>query len=121
MQLAGKVAIVTGAGAGMGLATSTLFARESAKVVIADVDQDSGEIAAETLRKEGCDAVFIKTNVSVVEDLHVLVEGAMNKFGKVDILFSNAGMPSPVGIEEITEADWYQTIDVNLKMQRPTR
>jgi NAD(P)-dependent dehydrogenase (short-subunit alcohol dehydrogenase family) len=88
-QLAGKVAVVTGAASGIGRASAELFVAEGAKVVVADWDAEKGE---EVARGLGDDAVFIKSDVSSREDSQAMVDLAVSKFGKLDVMFNNAGI-----------------------------
>ena len=94
MRLKNKVAIVTGGGSGMGRAASILFAQEGAKVVICGRREHEGSIAVEEILKEGGEAIFVKTDVSIESDVKRLIEKSILKFGKIDILFNNAGINS---------------------------
>ena len=115
MRLENKVAIITGAGSGMGRASAILFAQEGCKVVIAEYNEASGKETEEIIRQAGGEASFIHTDVSKVEDLKAMVEFAVEKYGKLDILFNNAGIAGAAGIENITEEDWEKCMAVNLK------
>lgn len=114
MRLRDRVAIVTGAGSGIGRASARLFAREGANVVVADVDETAGR---ETVDLIGGDAVFVRVDVSRWDDTERMVRIAVERFGRLDILFSNAGidLPQAASAVDTSEEDWDRTIDINLK------
>lgn len=119
MRLQGKVAIITGAGGGQGLAAARIFAREGAKVVVAEWDQELGEAAATELRRAGHDALFVKTDVSREEDVASMVEQTVARHGRIDVLFNNAGVGYGAGFKlgsilETPLADWNRNLAVNL-------
>jgi len=115
MRLEDKVAIITGAGSGIGAATARLFAKEGAKIVVADWSEKGGQKIIEEIKTIGGEAVFVKTDVSRAADIDAMVTKCVEAFGKLDILFNNAGV-APMGkIEEFSEADWQKVIDVDLK------
>ena len=91
MRLEGKVALVTGGGAGIGRACVELFAREGAKVVVAERDAETGEAAALAVRERGGDVVFVQTDVSRPEEMERAVARAVSEFGGLDVLYNNAG------------------------------
>src|SRR5258706_10364791 len=106
-QLQGKVAIITGAASGMGRATSLLFSRAGAHVVLADLNVPGGEEAAQLASECGPGAIFQRTDVSAEADVAALVERAVSAFGRLDIMFNNAGIGGAVGpLEEIAVEDW---------------
>lgn len=111
-RLRGKVAIVTGAGSGIGRASAILFAKEGAKVVVADYDEKGGK---ETSRLIGRAALFVKADVSKDLDARNLVAAAVKRFGKLDVLYNNAGIVRWGNAVECSEADWDSVIDINLK------
>ncbi|GAC1357084.1 MAG: 3-oxoacyl-ACP reductase [Ktedonobacteraceae bacterium] len=117
MRLANKVAIITGSGSGMGQAAALLFAQEGASVVVTDVVADSGEETVRRIKGAGGSATFVKADVSQEDEVRALVEAAIATFGKVDILYNNAGiMPSTDGsVTDIGEEIWDKILDVNLK------
>lgn len=118
MRLTDKVAIVTGASSGIGHAIALTFAKEGADVVIADVDFQSAQNVADELELLGRHAEAVKVDVSNSQEVNQLVKKTLDTFKKIDILVNNAGiftkMTPP---EEISEADWDRTINVNLKGQ----
>jgi NAD(P)-dependent dehydrogenase (short-subunit alcohol dehydrogenase family) len=95
LELRGKVALVTGAGKGMGLAAAKAFAAEAAKIVVAEVDQSLAGTVARTLRSQGGEALAIRCDVSVEADVKAMVEQTVATFGSLDAAFNNAGVQSP--------------------------
>lgn len=119
MRLEGKVAIITGAGSGQGRAAARAFAREGAKVVVAEWKQEAGEDTAAELQRAGHDALFVKTDVSREEDVASMVERAVARYGRVDVLFNNAGAGYGAGFKlgsilETPLEDWNRNLAVNL-------
>jgi NAD(P)-dependent dehydrogenase (short-subunit alcohol dehydrogenase family) len=117
MRLANKVAIITGSASGMGQAAAILFASEGASVVVTDVSVAAGEETASRIQAEGGSVFFVKANVAVAEEVESLVATTIEKLGRVDVLYNNAGiMPSNDGsVTDITEELWDNVLDVNLK------
>lgn len=117
MRVADKVAIITGAAGGMGQAAAELFAREGASVVVTDVNIAMGEETVKSIRDAGGNALFVKANVANEDEVKAMVEAAIDTFGRVDILYNNAGiMPTDDGsVVDVSEAVWDRVLDVNLK------
>ena len=92
MRLAGKVALVTGAGSGIGRATALLFAREGAKVLVVDVNTAAGKETVEQIAATGVQAAFAHADVSKAADCAAMVQAAETNFGKLNVLFNNAGI-----------------------------
>jgi NAD(P)-dependent dehydrogenase (short-subunit alcohol dehydrogenase family) len=115
MKLKDKVAIITGAGSGIGQATALLFAQEGAKVVVADIVDQAGQETIDQISDTGGEAIFVKTDVSKGADIEAMVQTAVGLFGGLDILFNNAGLTIPAMVTETDEETWDRTIDVNLK------
>ena len=117
MRLEGKVALITGAASGIGRETSLLFAKERAKIVVVDVNDAGGEETVELIRTAGGEAVFTHADVSSSEDCEGMVRTAESSFGKLDVLFNNAGiMHSSDGDAIDTEEEiWNLTLAINLK------
>ena len=114
-RLKQKVAIVTGAGSGIGCATAKLFAREGASVLIADIDP-LGKATEDTIREHGGkDALFVPTDVKLEEDVKRMIETAVDRYGRVDILVNGAGLATPGDALKLTEEDWDSCMAVNLK------
>ena len=116
MRLENKVAIVTGAGSGIGHATANLFAKEGAKVVVADIESSLGKETVEEISKNGGTAVQAVADVSKADEVRAMIKTCIANFGKLDILFNNAGIEGPRGLLwKMKEDDWNRVIDVNLK------
>ncbi len=107
MKLENKVAVVTGAASGLGLAIADLFVSEGAKVIYADLSE--GE-----LKLDSAKAMFVKCDVSKSSEVDMLVKSAVDKFGRLDIMINNAGIGSLGGITDVTDESWDKTIGVNL-------
>jgi len=116
-QLEGRVALVTGAAAGIGRATALLFAREGARVVGVDVDERGGRETAELVGAEGGRCAFVRADVSRDADCRAMVEEAERRFGRLDVLFNNAGIMDPADDDAVAtdEAVWDRTMSVNAK------
>lgn len=115
MRLQNKIAIITGAGSGIGQSIALAFVKEGAKVVIADWSEENGKQTAEQIRKEGGEAIFIKTDVSKAKDVDEMAKICLDKFGRIDILVNNAGIYRAYNLHEMSEENWNEVIDVNLK------
>src|SRR5438445_2794250 len=119
-RLAGKVAIVTGAGSsaeiiGNGKATAILFAREGAKVLCADVVEERARETAEAILKEGGTASAFRADVSKAADCQAMVQAAVERYGRLDILDNNVGISVRADVLEVSEEDWDRVMAVNVK------
>jgi NAD(P)-dependent dehydrogenase (short-subunit alcohol dehydrogenase family) len=114
-KLDGKVAIVTGAGSGMGQAEAVLFAQEGAKVVVDDIVYAGGRKTVKMIKDAGGEAVFIHADVSKAADVQKIVKLAVDTYGRLDILVNNAGVQSYKPFLELTEKDLDYCIDTNLR------
>ena len=115
MQLAGKVAIITGGASGIGRATALLFAREGAAVAVADVNQDAGQRVVEEITQAGGCGFFETTDVTRAADCRRLVERTIEELGRIDVLFNNAGIIRRATVLDISEEDWERVMAVNVK------
>ncbi len=115
MRLKDKVAIVTGAGRGIGLVTAQTFAREGAKVALCDLDLPEVQAAAEEIRKSGGQAMAFQANTARTASVQELLSKVVAEFGRVDILVNNAGIIRDKQLLKMEEADFDAVIEVNLK------
>ena len=117
MRLKEKVALITGASSGIGRETALLFAAEGASIVVADVNVDGGEETASMVKEAGGEALFVKADVSQADDCEQMVSAAEKEFGKLNVLFNNAGiMHGDDGdAMQTSEAIWDLTMAINLK------
>ena len=113
--LENKVAIITGAGSGIGKATAELFAKEGAKVVVSDINEKNGHTAVEEIQKNGGEAFFIHADTSSPQDNEALVQQTVQKYGTLDIAVNNAGIGGALGFTGEYPIDaWKRVIDINL-------
>jgi len=120
MLLEGRVAIITGGAKGMGRAMSVGFAREGAKVTVADIDEAAAQETVEKIRAIGGEGLFVKCDVTEVAQVKQMVEATVSAFGKIDILVNNAGAVvgahgQPTNLTVLTEEAWDRVLALNLK------
>ncbi|GAA4672621.1 SDR family NAD(P)-dependent oxidoreductase [Gordonia humi] len=125
MKLEGKVALITGAGSGLGRESSKLFSAEGAKVAVVDIDPERAAGTVEQVEKAGGEAIAITADVAQRDQITAAVDETVKKFGKLDIAWANAGVVSRGGVptvaggeqvlfEDLTVEDWHQVLGVNL-------
>ncbi|RYX84111.1 SDR family oxidoreductase [bacterium] len=116
MQLAGKVAFITGAGSGIGKATALLFAQEGAKVVVLATTREEIDQTVLQIQELGGEALAVDADISKPREVERAVKQAIENFGQLDIVFANAGINGVwAPIEELSADDWDKTINVNLR------
>lgn len=113
MRLEGKVAIITGAAGGMGAEEARLFAREGAKVVIADVLDDEGKQVEAEIAESGGEATYVHTNVTSEHSWERLIAETISQYGRLDILVNNAGVSSGSEVDRLDFGGWKRIMDVN--------
>src|SRR5205085_1079646 len=113
----GKVALITGAGSGMGRAAAELFAREGACVVVSDLVADAGNATVDAVRDAAGEATFVRADVSKWDDCVAMVRAAVDTYGGLHVLYNNAGIfpADDSGVLDTPEATWERVMDVNLK------
>src|SRR5262245_7352259 len=115
-RVEGKVALVTGGASGIGRATALTFAREGAKLVVADMNADGGQQTVHVITEKSGDATFVRTDVSQAVEVQALISKAVETYGRLDCAHNNAGVNSPVraSIADYPEEDWHRVIAINL-------
>jgi len=115
MELKGKVALVTGGAQGIGKAVALMLARHGADVIVADVNLEKATETAQEVEAAGCGAMAVNVDVTRLSDVEKMVESAIARFSKIDILINNAGIARDKLILRMGEEDWDAVLDVNLK------
>ena len=115
-RLQNRVALVTGGGSGIGRATALAFAREGARIVVADVDVEGGQETVRMIKEAGGGAVFVQADVSKADEVEAMVKRAVQAYGRLDCAFNNAGItgPSFLRTPDWSEEDWQRVIAINL-------
>jgi NAD(P)-dependent dehydrogenase (short-subunit alcohol dehydrogenase family) len=115
MRLEGKVALISGGARGIGAASARLFASEGASVVMGDVREELGKQVDAEINEAGGHALFVRLDVTKEADWRNAIEVAVQRFGKLDVLVNNAGIYRPIPIEQTTEEEWDEVMNVNGK------
>ena len=115
MRLKGRVAVITGAASGIGAATARIFAQEGARLMLGDLDEAGVRQVADEIAKTGGEAGAIRTDVTADDDVRRLVDETAARYGKLDIIFNNAGIGMPGSILDRTGDDFDRVVAVNLK------
>lgn len=116
MRLEGKVALITGAARGQGAAEARMFAKEGAKVVLADVSDQEGISVASEIAESGGDAIFVHLDVTNESEWDSAVRSTVSSFGKLDILVNNAGIWRRGHVLETSIEQWDDILDINAKL-----
>lgn len=115
MRLRDKICLITGAGSGIGQSTAKLFAAEGASVVVNDLDEAKGEQTVAEIAADGGTALFVRADVTKPDEVARLTERTLERFGRVDVLFNNAGISGVGMLHEVEPDDWDRIMDINIK------
>lgn len=115
MRLSNKVILITGAGSGIGMSSALLFAKEGATVIVNDLQADKGQETVEQIRREGGEAIFVQADVTDPVSVKSMVDTAIEQFGRIDVLFNNAGISGVGAIHEVEPEAWDRVISINIR------
>ncbi|MDU0202043.1 SDR family NAD(P)-dependent oxidoreductase [Paenibacillus sp. MAH-36] len=115
MRLQDKIALITGAGSGIGKSTALLFAQEGATVIVNDLDEIKGKETVSEIKDKGGEALFLHADVTNSEHVKTMVEAAIAEFGRIDVLFNNAGISGVGAVHEIEPEAWDRIMSINVK------
>ncbi len=114
MKLEGRVVVITGSASGIGRASAKEFAKEGAKVVVADINLAGAQETVKQIETSGGVALAVKTDVAVAESVQGLVEQTLHSLGRINVLFNNAAIQVNKTVEDTTEEEWNREISINL-------
>jgi NAD(P)-dependent dehydrogenase (short-subunit alcohol dehydrogenase family) len=115
MRLEGKITLITGSGSGIGKSSALLFAKQGATVIVNDLDAAKGAESTEEIRMAGGTAVFIKADVTDQDSVKTMIEQVIARFGRIDVLFNNAGISGVGSLHELEQDMWDRVMNVNVK------
>ncbi|MCC3375924.1 SDR family NAD(P)-dependent oxidoreductase [Cohnella sp. REN36] len=115
MRLHDKVTLITGAGSGIGKSTALLFAQEGAAVIVNDLDEAKGRETVSEIQERGGEALFIQADVTQPESVKAMAENAISAYGRIDVLFNNAGISGVGALHEIEPEAWDRIMSINVK------
>lgn len=115
MRLQGKVTLITGSGSGIGKSSALRFAEEGATVIVNDLDAAKGEETAQEIRAAGGSALFLQADVTNPDSVKTMIDRALEQFGRIDVLFNNAGISGVGAIHEVEPEAWDRVIQVNIR------
>ncbi|MFD0695264.1 SDR family NAD(P)-dependent oxidoreductase [Paenibacillus sp. GCM10027628] len=115
MRLLNKIILITGSGSGIGKATALLFAKEGATVIVNDLDLVKGQETADEITAGGGSAIFIQADVTIPESVKSMVDEVIAKFGRIDVLFNNAGVSGVGAIHEVEPEAWDRVMNINIR------
>lgn len=115
MRLKDKVILITGSGSGIGKSTALLFAKEGAQVIVNDVNADKGVETTQEILEAGGDSLFVQADVTDPESVKAMVNKAIEKYNRIDVLFNNAGISGIGAIHEVEPDEWDRVMNVNIR------
>ncbi|WP_284641252.1 SDR family NAD(P)-dependent oxidoreductase [Paenibacillus silviterrae] len=115
MRLQNKIILITGSGSGIGKSSALLFASEGATVVVNDLQEDKGQETVNEIRQAGGEALFIQADVTDPESVKAMVDEIIERFGRIDVLFNNAGISGVGAIHEVEPDAWDRVISINIR------
>jgi len=115
MRLKDRVAVITGSGRGIGAATAIRLAEEGAKIVVNDINEENANKVVDEIKSKGSDAIAVIVDITKMDNAKKLIDTAVEKFGQIDILVNNAGLNRDMLIKDMTEKDWDDVVDLDLK------
>src|SRR5581483_773766 len=115
MRLADKVALITGSAQGIGKGCAKLFAREGARVVVVDIDDEKGQQTVQEIRDDGGQAAFVHADVENEADIHRMIAAAVERYGKLNVLMNNAYWSKNGTVVELERPDWDKSVNVMVR------